>query len=70
MSNSCEFCAEFSQFWVESGFDILMKLILNFQSFCIDDNTGELDDLRAGLKLDIVLASGLKIQNQQVFDLG
>ena len=68
LSDSCEFRAEFSQFWVESGFDILMELILNFQSFGIDDNTGELDDLRTGLKLDIVLAGGLKIQNQQVFD--
>ena len=47
-----------------------MKLVLNFKRLGINDNARELNDLRARLKLDIVLASGLEIQNQQVFYLG
>ena len=43
-----------------------MKLVLNFKRLGINDNARELNDLRARLKLDIVLASGLEIQNQQV----
>ena len=47
-----------------------MKLVLNFKRLGINDNARELNDLRARLKLGIVLASGLEIQNQQVFYLG
>ena len=46
-----------------------MKLVFDFKRFSIDDNARKFDDLRARLKLDIVFASGLEIQNQQVFYL-
>jgi hypothetical protein len=46
-----------------------MKMVLNFKRLGINDNARELNDLRARLKLYIVLASGLEIQNQQVFYL-